>query len=193
MQPGILLDRDGVINANRVDHVKSWAEFRFLPGALASLQALAALDVPIAVITNQSAIGRGLVSQAVIEEINARMVAQVRKAGGRIDGVWYCPHAPEAGCSCRKPQPGLLLEAARVLGLDLSRSCLIGDAMSDVQAAQAVGCPAALVITGRGTAQLTVMQAAGLTGFHIAQDLRDAVKWVYGMLCVEGKIGEGTS
>ena len=139
MRPGILLDRDGVINANRPDHVKTWAEFTFLPGALSALRHLAGLEWPIAVITNQSIIDRGLATQETVEAINARMIAEVQAAGGRIDGVWYCPHVPEAGCACRKPAPGLILAAAEALHLDLTRSFLVGDAISDIQAAHAAG------------------------------------------------------
>jgi len=179
MLPGILLDRDGVINVNRPDHVKVWEEFEFLPGVLEALRALSQLDLPIAVVTNQSIIGRGLATQAAVDEINARMIERVSEAGGRLDGVFYCPHSPEVHCTCRKPQPGLLLEAARALGLDLSRSCLIGDAMSDVQAALAVGCQAVLVASGRGAAQHALVEEAGISSYYLARDLQDAVAWVY--------------
>lgn len=185
MRSGVLLDRDGVINYNRSDYVKSWAEFQFLPGALEALRVLASLNLPVAVISNQSIIGRGLVSQQTVDEINARMMAEVRAAEGRIDGVWTCPHTPQEGCTCRKPQPGLLLEAARVLGLDLMRSYFVGDAMSDIQAAQAVGCQPVLVCTGRGAAQLQLLQQTGLNGFQVAADLAGAVKWVYDALQAE--------
>jgi D-glycero-D-manno-heptose 1,7-bisphosphate phosphatase len=179
MRPGVFLDRDGVINSNRPDHVKSWTEFEFLPGALGALNRLAKLDWPIAVVTNQSIIGRGLASQETVEEINARMMAEVRAAGGRIDGIWYCPHAPGAGCTCRKPAPGLLIAAADALDLDLRRSFLIGDALSDIQAAQAAGVWPIMVRTGRGAGQLQSTSFSGQPELVIVDDLQAAVDWVY--------------
>lgn len=179
MRPGILLDRDGVINENRPNHVRTWSEFKFLPGALSALSRLAELNWPIAVVTNQSIIDRGLATQETVEEINARMIAEVQAAGGRIDGVWYCPHAPEAGCNCRKPAPGLLLAAADTLALDLQRSFLIGDAISDVQAAQAAGTCPIMVRTGRGVAQLKSATSVGLSEFAIVDNLQTAVNWIY--------------
>ncbi|MEJ5199420.1 MAG: D-glycero-beta-D-manno-heptose 1,7-bisphosphate 7-phosphatase [Anaerolineae bacterium] len=176
--PAIFLDRDGVINENRSDYVKSWAEFVFLPGALEALRKLADLDRPVIVISNQSAIGRGIVDRETIDEINARMMDAVRAAGGRIDGVLYCPHRPDEGCICRKPRPGLLLLAAGRFGLDLCASYLIGDAESDILAAHAAGCRAILVKSGRGAEQLQLLQQHGINGFHVADDLSHAVAWL---------------
>ena len=179
-RPAVFLDRDGVINENRVDHVKSWHEFAFLPGALDALRRLATLDWPVVVITNQAAIGRGLVSRETVEEINGRMVAAVRSEGGRIDGVFYCPHRPEEECACRKPEPGLLLQAAEQLGLDLPTSFLVGDAASDVLAAHAADCRAVLVGTGRGAeyAKRALLQRHDIVGYHLADDLGQAVDWI---------------
>jgi D-glycero-D-manno-heptose 1,7-bisphosphate phosphatase len=105
MRPGVFLDRDGVINRNRIDHVKSWSEFEFLPGALEALKRLAGLDLPVVVVTNQAAIGRGLIDAAEVDEIHRRMIEAVRLFGGRIDAVLCCPHRPDEGCECRKPKP----------------------------------------------------------------------------------------
>jgi D-glycero-D-manno-heptose 1,7-bisphosphate phosphatase len=180
MRPGILLDRDGVINENRPDHVKCWSEFEFLPGTLDALRSLAALGLPIAVVTNQSVIGRGLASQAAIDDINDRMLTAVRAAGGRIDGVWYCPHAPDAGCDCRKPASGLLVAAAAALNFDLHRSFLVGDAVSDMQAALAVGAYPIMVRTGRGVFMQPQARALDdLPEFALVDDLQAAVDWVY--------------
>ena len=150
----IFLDRDGVICENRTDHVKSWNEFQFLPGVKDSLAALSRLDLPIIVITNQAAIGRGIVPAHVVEDIHRRMVADVEAFGGRIDRVVYCPHTPEEGCSCRKPEPGMLRQVADDMGIDLSRSYVVGDAATDLMAGQRVGSQAFLVLTGRGWQQL---------------------------------------
>lgn len=153
-RPAIFLDRDGVICENRVDHVKNWDEFQFLPGAKVSLAALSLLGLPIVVVTNQAIVGRGLVPASTVDGIHQRMVAEVEAYGGRIDRVVYCPHRPEDRCHCRKPEPGMLLQVADELGIDLSSSYLIGDAATDLIAGQSVGCKNFLVLTGRGLQQL---------------------------------------
>jgi D-glycero-D-manno-heptose 1,7-bisphosphate phosphatase len=180
MQPAIFLDRDGVINRNRTDHVKSWAEFEFLPGVLDALRQLAQLEWPIVVISNQAIVGRGLVSRQTIDEISEQMTSVVWSRGGRIDKVLYCPHRPEDHCECRKPRPGLLLRAASEMDLDLPRSFFVGDAESDVLAAQAVGCRPVLVKTGRGSGQMTVLRQSNVVGYYLADDLFDAVSWILG-------------
>lgn len=150
----VFLDRDGVICENRPDHVKSWDEFQFLPGAKASLAALSRLDLPIIVVTNQAIVGRGIVSADVVDNIHRRMLAEVEAYGGRIDHVVYCPHRPEDRCGCRKPEPGMLLSTAAQMGIDLSQSYMVGDAVTDLMAGHQVGCQTLLVLTGRGVQQL---------------------------------------
>ena len=154
MRRAVFLDRDGVICRNRDDHVKSWEEFTFLPGATKALARLANLDLYIVVITNQAIINRNLVPVAAVEDIHTRMVRAIEAGGGRVDRVLYCPHRPEELCDCRKPRPGLLHIAAQELGLDLSRCYLIGDAETDMRAGRAAGCRCYLVLTGRGRRQL---------------------------------------
>lgn len=138
--PAVLLDRDGVINVRRPDHVKSWAAFRFAPGSLCALGRLATMGERVVVITNQSAVGRGLLTAAGLASIHVLMTHVVARAGGRIDRVYACPHRPDSGCGCRKPAIGLLLLAAAELDIDLRRSVLVGDSATDVQAALAAGC-----------------------------------------------------
>ena len=174
LTPAIFLDRDGVINANRADYVKSWAEFEFLPGALAAIRTLSALEWPIIVVTNQSAVGRDIITRADVEDIHQRMVAAIRRAGGRITEVRYCPHRPEDHCRCRKPRPGMLLDAAQQWGLDLRRSVLVGDAMSDILAAHAVGATPILVLTGRGSEQLFRLRENRIDHFQALPDLTAA-------------------
>ena len=181
----IFIDRDGVINQNRADHVKAWSEFAFEWGALEGLVKLATLQLPIIVITNQGAIGRGMTSCEAVDEIHRRMIIAVQQAGGRIDDVLYCPHHPDDHCSCRKPRPGLLMEAAARWNIDLKRSFLIGDAATDLEAGLAVGCQTALVKTGRGAEQLARLQRLGKTGFEIAEDLIGAAHWVGEQLTYE--------
>ncbi len=167
----IFLDRDGVICENRPDHVKSWAEFHFLPGVKDSLVVLSQLGLPIIVVTNQAVINRGIISAAVVEEIHQRMVAEITAHGGRIDRVIYCPHLPDEQCLCRKPEPGMLLQVAQEMNLDLTHSYLVGDAASDILAGQRAGCQTFLVLTGRGREQLALLPDKMEDCFMVAPDL----------------------
>jgi D-glycero-D-manno-heptose 1,7-bisphosphate phosphatase len=175
MRSAVFLDRDGVINANRAGHVKAWEEFVFLPGVLDSLRLLAESPMAIVIITNQAAVGRGLITYEAVESIHRRMCAEIERAGGRIDAVFYCPHHPTDGCTCRKPRPGLLLKAAHELHLDLASSWLVGDAVSDVEAALSVQCSAILVLTGRGVEQYSALQRHGYNCVQVASNLPEAI------------------
>lgn len=172
----IFLDRDGVINANRADHVKSWDEFVFLPGVLDALRQLATRDFVLVVTTNQAAIGRGLMSEATLRDIHAQMSDAIARAGGRLDAIYFCPHRPEDLCACRKPQPGMYLAAARQFGIDPARSYVIGDAQADVDAARAIGAQGILVLTGRGSEQFAQMTARN--DYIVVADLACAVEWI---------------
>jgi D-glycero-D-manno-heptose 1,7-bisphosphate phosphatase len=167
----IFLDRDGVICENRNDHVKSWPEFRFLPGTKESIAALSRLGLPIIVVTNQAVIGRKMATASAIEDIHQRMVAELAAHGGRIDRIIYCPHRPEDKCDCRKPKPGMLLQAAREMDIDLSCSYMVGDAATDLMAGQEVGCKTFLVLTGRGFQQLLPTLRSVEEHFTISRNL----------------------
>lgn len=149
MRAALFLDRDGVLNENRPGHVRSWEEYRFLPGVKDALARAARTEFAIVVVTNQSVIGRGFATRNTVEDIHRRMTAEIAASGGRVDAVYLCPHAPEDGCDCRKPRPGMLLAAAREMGLDLARSWMVGDAATDVAVAQAAGVRPVLVLSGR--------------------------------------------
>lgn len=179
----IFLDRDGVLNENRPDHVRSWADFSFLPRAVQALRLLTQLGVPIFVVTNQAAISRRLATKAVVEQIHRLMIAQLRQAGAEIAGVFYCPHDPSEGCQCRKPAPGLLLDAAARFDIDLARSVLVGDACTDILAGQRAGCKSVLVLTGRGHLALQTL-AEGTATFPtaITSDLMGAVPVITALL-----------
>jgi D-glycero-D-manno-heptose 1,7-bisphosphate phosphatase len=140
LRPAVFLDRDGVINEKRSDYVRSWEDFVYLPGALDALSRLARRGAEVVVVTNQSAIGRGKVSVEVIQEIHRRMQSDILATGGPLVTVYICPHVPWDGCYCRKPNPGLLLQAADDLGIHLPSSVLVGDSVTDIGAAQAAGC-----------------------------------------------------
>lgn len=176
MIPAIFLDRDGVIIENKADYVRSWVEVKFLPGALAALARLKGSGFAVVIVTNQSAIGRGILTGKQAEQINQQILGAIRSEGGRVDGVYLCPHAPAAACSCRKPRPGLLLQAAADLSIDLARSWMIGDALSDIQAGQAAETGnTALVLTGRGRDQIVLPEAISLPSFHVFENLSAAV------------------
>ena len=174
----VFLDRDGVINRSRPDYVRCWDQFEFLPGALEALRDLAREHLPVLVVSNQSAVGRGLMSPWDLEEINTRMLEMVTAAGGRIDGAYYCPHAPQESCVCRKPAPGLLLRAMQRFGVDPGRSCLVGDSVADMLAAQEVGILSILVLTGHGQKALVDPRLRHCPIVYIAADLREAVHWL---------------
>jgi D-glycero-D-manno-heptose 1,7-bisphosphate phosphatase len=179
-RPAVFLDRDGVLNENRADHVRTWEQVVFLPGVFEAMQRLAGSPFVVVVVTNQSAVGRGLMSAQTLATINQGIVQQVQQAGGRIDALYACPHGPDAGCPCRKPRPGMLLQAAQDLAIDLERSYLVGDAVSDVEAGLAAGCRPILVRTGRGEKQMAGLVANGLEDVPVMADLGAAVAWILG-------------
>jgi histidinol-phosphate phosphatase family protein len=146
-QPTIILDRDGVLNKKppRAHYVQNWEEFEWLPGAKEALRMLHQAHYRVIIISNQAGIARGVLTQADLIDIHARMKMEAAEAGGRIDAIYYCPHDWEEGCACRKPKPGLLFEAQHDFNIDLSRALFIGDDERDAQAADAAGCPSVLV------------------------------------------------
>lgn len=175
MKRAVFLDRDGVINVNRPDYVKSWQEYQFLPGVFDPLRRLAQSQWAIVIISNQSCIGRGLVDGGVVEAVHQAMEAEIRRQGGRVDAVFFCPHRPDEDCDCRKPKPGMLLRAARQLDLSLANSYLVGDAVSDVEAALAVGCSPIMVLTGRGAEQAGLLRQRGYHRVPVVRNLAEAV------------------
>ena len=184
----VLLDRDGVINRNRLDYVTRPEEFRFLPGAIEALAGLAASPFRVVVVTNQSAVGRGRMNAEMLAGIHDRMLERVHAAGGRIDAIYACPHLPEDSCPCRKPAPGLLQQAARDLSFDLEASFFIGDAVSDVHAAMAVGCQPILVLTGHGPKSRLELARRHVRTHWIAENLLHAVTL---LLAREGRFTAG--
>ena len=139
MFPAIILDRDGVIIENRDNYVRNWADVEVYPQALRALASASCSSYKIVIITNQAGVGKGIISLKTATEINQRLVQAIAEAGGRVDGLYMCPHTPQDQCECRKPRPGMILQAERELTLDLSRSWMIGDALSDLQAGRAAG------------------------------------------------------
>jgi len=177
MQPAIFLDRDGVIIENRTNYIRNWSEVHFYSQALESLVKLKSSPYKIVIITNQSAIGRGIISRNTACEINKHLVEEIVRAGGRIDGVFMCPHSPDDDCDCRKPRPGLILQAAKDLLIDLEHSIMIGDALADLQAGQAAGVQSlVLVRTGRGAEQESALDSSSLPPIHVCDTLIKAIE-----------------
>jgi len=175
--PGLFLDRDGVIIENRANYVRKWTDVSIYPHALRALARLKKSCYKIIVVTNQSAVGRGLVSLAEVNDINQRLVTMVEQAGGRIDAIYVCPHAPEAACACRKPAPGLLLQASADHNIDLPDSLLVGDAVSDLIAGHAAGVGRLIFVrSGRGKTQEGLLRHSGLHSFESYDHLEEAVE-----------------
>jgi D-glycero-D-manno-heptose 1,7-bisphosphate phosphatase len=177
MDPAIFFDRDGVIIENKADYIRDWLEVKLIPGALRALSLLANTRYKIVIVTNQSAVGRGIISLETAREVNERLLRLIQDRGGRVDGLYMCPHQPADDCLCRKPRPGLLLQAAQELGLDLKSSWMIGDAWSDVQAGVDAGVPqTVLVRTGRGQEQLSERPSPHLRHLLIFDHVAAAVE-----------------
>lgn len=157
----IILDRDGTINEDRDDFVKSPDEWVPLPGALEAIARLNHAGWHTVVATNQSGLGRGTFDMATLNAMHAKMNQLLAKQGGRIDAVFFCPHTPEDGCACRKPLPGLFEQIGARFGVELNDVPVVGDALRDLQAGVAVGCRPHLVRTGKG-AQLDQAQVEAL-------------------------------
>lgn len=150
------------------------AGVELLPGAAAGLRQLAAAGAVFAIVSNQSGVGRGYFTTADVEAVNAEMARQLRDAGVSISQVYYCPHAPDSDCACRKPSPSLLQQAAADSGLALDQAFCIGDKASDVEAGRAAGCRTVLVLTGYGEEH----RDRGVTADFVARDLAEAADWI---------------
>jgi D-glycero-D-manno-heptose 1,7-bisphosphate phosphatase len=174
----IFLDRDGVINENRSDYVKSWSEFRFLPGSREAIAKLTQVGHRIVVCTNQAGIARGTLSVETVEDIHHRMIESIRDFGGRIEKVYYCPHDRYEDCSCRKPRPGMLLQARDELGIDMRDAVFIGDSITDIRAGLAAGIHAVLVLSGLGLDQFREHQHEVNGQFRIGINLMHATELV---------------
>jgi D-glycero-D-manno-heptose 1,7-bisphosphate phosphatase len=148
----LILDRDGVLNREAPQHgyILAPEDFAWLPGSLEALVTLTRLGMRISVATNQSAVGRGLMTPAQLERVLATMRSQAEAAGAHIDAVYFCPHAPGAECDCRKPAPGLIRSAVQASGIPAAQTLAVGDDVRDVEAARAAGVRAVMVRTGKG-------------------------------------------
>jgi len=170
----VILDRDGVINEDSEEFIKSPDEWIPIHGSIEAIGRLERAGWTVTVATNQSGIGRGLIDLQTLHAIHQKMHAAVTAAAGRLHGVFFCPHVPEDGCVCRKPNPGLLHQIAERFGYPLERVPLIGDSLRDIEAARAVGARPILVRTGKGTATLEALGADAV--IEVGADLAAVVE-----------------
>lgn len=169
----LVLDRDGVINADSPEYIKSPEEWHALPGSIDAIARATRAGYTVAVASNQSGVGRGYFDIDTLSAIHDRMIETVEAAGGRVDVIVFCPHAPDAGCECRKPKAGLLRRIESELGVTLAGSWMVGDSMKDIAAARAVDMQPVLVRTGNGAeVERKLEEPSGVLVFN---DLASAV------------------
>lgn len=179
LQKTAFLDRDGVINADSPDYIKHPDEFVFLPGACEGINILCDHGWRVMVVTNQSGVARGLFDLVTLNRIHRKMIDGVAAAGGRIDDIFFCPHHPDEGCGCRKPHPGMILQARERHQIDLLRSVMFGDSAKDVQCGQNAGCgTTVLVLTGNGPQAVELLVSQNRPATHVAVDLKAAAELV---------------
>ncbi len=184
LRPAVFFDRDGNLN-EEIGYAGDPDRIRLLPGAAEAVRAVREAGMPAVVISNQSGIARGLLTVEQVETVNARVLGLLAAEGAAVDALYYCPHHPEGeiaayaiACECRKPAPGLLQRAAAEHGIDLPASYVVGDKVSDVQLAHAVGGRGVLVQTGYGPREREKAVAQGVKIDHVANDVLDAVRWI---------------
>ncbi len=183
MQPALFLDRDGVI-VDEAEYLADPAQVRLLPGSAEAIAEVNRQGVLVVVVTNQSGVARGYFPESRVAEIHEQLDRLLVGQGAHITRYYYCPHHPTEGrspyrvdCQCRKPRPGMLLQAARDLSLDLQESYLVGDKLSDLEAGASAGCRTVLVRTGYGGALADTLKPQGLNLEMIADGLREAVRF----------------
>ena len=177
----IFLDRDGVINKdpesiNKYSYVTRWSEFKFLPGAKRAIKKLADAGYAIYVISNQAGIAKGYFTLRALKSITKNMLREIEKGGGKIAGVFYCPHRDKDNCGCRKPKVGLFEKALKIGDIDFKKTFFIGDKIMDVQAGRAIGCRTILVLCGKES--LKNKKNWKPKPDHVKRDLVDAVDWI---------------
>ena len=167
----IILDRDGTINEDRDDYVKSADDWIPIPGSLEAIARLNHAGWHTVIASNQSGLGRGLFDMASLNAMHAKMNSLLAKVGGRIDAVFFCPHTPDEACDCRKPLPGLFRQIGERYGVDLANVPVVGDSLRDLQAGAAVGCRPHLVRTGKGAATVAGNVLHQVPGTVVHDDL----------------------
>ena len=175
----VFLDRDGVINFDSSDYVKNVDEVRFIPKSLEAIARLTKAGFQIFMITNQAGIGRGLFTLEDLSCIHTFITKSVEEAGGEMEGIFFCPHAPDDGCDCRKPNAGLFEQAKEIYDIDMNTSIMIGDSAKDMRAATSAGCKTTILVqTGYTPIEKILPELPEHTPTYMAKDLSDAVDWI---------------
>jgi D-glycero-D-manno-heptose 1,7-bisphosphate phosphatase len=175
----VFLDRDGTINRDSRDYIKSREEFEFLPGSLKAIEELTANGFTIVVITNQSALPRKLISLEELERIHTMMCKTVQSNKGKLKDIFYCPHMPDDDCDCRKPAPGLILRAQSKYSIDLADAVMVGDSHRDIECGHTAGCGnTVLVKTGIHEKSVQRLAEKGIVPDYVAEDLYQAAQWI---------------
>ncbi|MCL7488937.1 MAG: HAD family hydrolase [Desulfobulbaceae bacterium] len=184
-RPAVFLDRDGTVN-EQMGYINHISRFHLLPHAAGAIKLLNDNSVPVIVVSNQSGLARGYFPLELLDQVNEKMKSLLAREGARIDGLYYCPHHPEAkeeqyrrDCDCRKPKIGMLQQAAKEMNIDLARSFLVGDRWSDVKCAHRAGCTSILVLTGYGQGDYRYIgPGQEIQPAYVAENLLEAVEWI---------------
>jgi len=175
----VFLDRDGTINVDSANYIKSRSEFEFISGSIEAIRDLTVNGFTAIVITNQSALARGFVSPEELDAMHAVMCREVAAAGGKITDLFFCPHLPDEGCECRKPAPGLIVQANQRYNIDLADSIMVGDSAKDIACGRNAGCGrTVLVKSGVGPDVEKELIKKSISVDFVAQNLREAVGWI---------------
>lgn len=173
-RPAIFIDRDGTLIRER-GYLSDPASLKFYSGVVPGLARVSKKGWPIVILTNQSGVGRGYFSLAVLHRVHRELKKRLASGGARLSGIYFCPHRPDGGCRCRKPAPGMAKRAARELRLDLKRSFVIGDQERDIQLARNIGASGILVLTGAGR---QTRRRINTSKFRVAASLAAALRWI---------------
>ena len=174
----LFLDRDGVINREAEGYITEWSQFEFLPGALEAIRRVTEEGYKIIIISNQSAINRGLATKEEIDQIMTNMVTEIEASGGKIWDIYYCPHRPEDKCDCRKPEPGLFFQAEEKHGVKITNTWFVGDKLTDVAVAIRIGARPILIRGGKVVPGVLVTEEDAVT---VVDDLSGAVDYIIAM------------
>ncbi len=175
----VFLDRDGVINVDSSEYIKTAAEFEFIHRSPEAVALLCENGFHVIVITNQSLIGRKMADQKTLDAIFEKMKQGIKKAGGNIKDIFFCPHTPKDQCFCRKPKPGLIYQAKKKYKIDIEQSCMVGDSAKDIECARKAGCSKNLLVqTGNGQKAQKELLQKGIMPDHICSDLYEASLWI---------------
>ena len=185
LRPAVFLDRDGTVN-EQMGYINHISRFQLLPDAARAIKLLNNNGIPVVIVSNQSGLARGYFPLALLDEVHEKMHRLLAQEGAHVDGLYYCPHHPEAkeekyrqACNCRKPKTGMLLQAAEEMDLDLSRSFVVGDRWSDVKCADRAGCTSVLVLTGYGRGDSDYIgPTQQIQPSYVAENLFDAAEWI---------------